>query len=507
MQTLSSWRKAFSSGSGTLWLAGAAIALLHLAVNGQYGFHRDELLSFDNARHLAWGYVVYPPLTALLAHIELAIFGTSLSGFRFFPAITQGIILVLTGLIARELGGGREAQLVAGTAVAIGGACLYSGSSLSYTTFDYLWWVVVACFVARLLRTQDDRWWIAVGAAIGLGMLTKYTMGFLVLGVAGGMLLTSQRQSLKSGWFWCGVALALLLMLPNVIWQAEHEFVSFAYMKSIHTRDIGRGWTDYFLLNQLWKTTNVVTVPLWGAGLWFLFGTRDGERYRMLGWMYVFAGVALFAARGRDYYLAPAYPMLLAAGAVWGERWVSSLSERGARIARRVTWRSMLVSGCITAALTMPIAPLGSTWWHIADGANGNFNMEVGWPEVAATVAGIRNALPAGDRARLGILAGDEGGTGALNLYGRSYGLPTAISGMNSNWMRGYGNPPPETVIALEMGREFLDRSFASCVWAGRLTNSYGIVNSTIGGYNDVYVCRHLLEPWPEFWKHFRYYG
>ncbi len=507
MQTLASWRRALSSDPGTLWLAGAGFALLHVVVNGHYGFHRDELLSFDNAQHLAWGYVVYPPVTAVLARVELVLFGTSLSGFRLFPAITQGILFVLAGLIARELGGKHEAQLVAGVAVAIGGPCLYSGSSLSYTTFDYLWWVVVAYFVAKLLRTQDARWWVAVGAAIGLGMLTKYTMGFLVLGVVGGMLLTSQRHWLKSAWFWSGVAVALLLMLPNGIWQAQHEFVSIAYMKSIHTRDIGWGWTDFFVLNQLWKTTNIVTVPLWGVGLWFLFATHEGERYRMLGWMYVFAFAALFAARGRDYYLAPAYPMLLAAGAVWGERWVSSLSERAARIARRVAWRSMLVSGCITAALTMPVAPLGSAWWRIADAANGNFNMEVGWPDIAATVAGIRNSLPAEDRASLGILAGDEGVTGAINLYGRSYGLPTAISGMNSNWMRGYGNPPPETVIALELKRDFLDRNFASCAWAGRLTNPYGIVNFTIRGYEDVYVCRHLLEPWPEFWKHFRYYG
>ena len=396
---------------------------------------------------------------------------------------------------------------MAATAVTIGGASLYSGSSLSYTTFDYLWWVLVAYFVARLLRSEDPRWWVAIGGAIGLGMLTKYTMAFLVLGIVGGMLLTHARRYFKSGWFWRGVSLVVLIMAPNLIWQFHHEFESFGYLKSIHTRDIGWGWTDNFLLNQLWKCINPVTTPLWCAGLWYLFATAEGKRQRMLGWMYAIPLAALFAARGRDYYLAPAYPMLLAAGAVWGEEWVSTLGTQAAQIVRRVTWRTFAVGGLTSAALTLPIAPLGSAWWRVADGANGNFNMEIGWPELAATVAKIRATLPAQDQAAAGILAGDEGETGAINLYGPGYGLPRAISGMNSNWMRGYGNPPPQTVITLGLKRDFLDRNFATCEMAGRLTNPWGIENTATKGYEDIFVCRHLRQRWPEFWKHFRYYG
>ncbi len=143
----------------------------------------------------------------------------------------------------------------------------------------------------------------------------------------------------------------------------------------------------------------------------------------------------------------------------------------------------------------------------MADSVNGNFNMEIGWPELAETVAAIRAALPAEEQTRLGILAGDEGETGAINLYGPKYGLPSAISGMNSNWMRGYGDPPPQTVITLGLKRDVLDPIFGSCTWAGRFTNRYGIENTTIDGYDDVFVCRNIRRPWPEFWKHFRYYG
>jgi hypothetical protein len=227
----------------------------------------------------------------------------------------------------------------------------------------------------------------------------------------------------------------------------------------------------------------------------------------MLGWMYVFPLVALFALKGRDYYLAPAYPMLLAAGAVWGERWVGSLSTRSAGWVRSITWQTLAWAGLFTAAVTLPIAPVNSACWRVADSMNGNFNMEIGWPEMVETVAGVRASLPAGEQAGLGILAGDDGETGAINLYGPSYGLPRAISGMNSNWMRGYGDPAPQTVITVGMKLDFLARNFDSCELAGHVTNRYGVENKAIDGYDEIFVCRHLRQPWPDFWKHFEYYG
>jgi hypothetical protein len=497
-----------ASDSGRLVLLALAVILLHTLTNGQYGFHRDELLTLSNARLLDWGYVVYPPVTAFLGRVELELFGTSLWGFRLFPAVSHGLVVLLAGLIARELGGKREAQVVAAVAVGIAGPSLVAGWFLGYTSFDYLWWVLVAYFVVRLLKSDDARWWVAIGGAIGLGMLTKYSMGFLVLGVVGGVLLTPARRYLKSPWLWCGAATALLLMLPNIIWQMQHHFVALDWLKSVHARDISRGWTDYFLPNQLWKCANPVTVPLWCAGLWYLFAVPDGKRFRTLGWMYVVPLLAFFVARGRDYYLAPAYPMLLAAGAVWGEQWMSSLSTRAAWRVRRITWRTLAVAGLATAAVTLPVAPLNSGWWHVADSMNGGiFNMQIGWLDLVETVAKVRDSLPAQDRARLGILAGDEGEAGAVNLYGPAYGLPRAISGMNSNWLRGYGDPPPQTVIVLGMHRDFVEQNFESCELVGRLTNRYGIENATIGGYDDVFVCRNLRQPWPDFWEHFRYYG
>ena len=483
-----------------------AVVFLHTLANAQYGFHRDELLTFDNARHLAWGYVEYPPITPFLARAELELFGTSLRGFRFLAAVAQGLALFLTGLAARELGGASQAQLVAAVASGIGGHTLFSGSFTSYSSFDYLWWVLVAYFVIRLLKTANPQWWIAIGGAIGLGMMTKYTMGFLVLGVVGGVLLTT-RRFLRSMWFWCGVVVTVLMVVPNVVWQIQHHFISLEFLRSIHSRDIARGWTDYFLLNQLWRSASPVTVPLWVIGLWYFFAVPEGKRYRFVGWMFVIPLVVLLAVRGRDYYLAPAYPMLLAAGSVWGERWIATLSTRSALAVRQNTWGTLIVAGLVTAALTFPVAPINSRWWRLADAANGgNFNSQVGWPDLVETVAKIRDSLPAQDHTALGIFAGDDGETGALNLYGPAYGLPTAISLSNSNWIRGYGDSPPRTVITVAMDHDFLVRNFDTCDLVGRVTNPYGIENAAIA-YPDIYVCRHLRRPWPDFWEQFRYFG
>ena len=178
--------------------------LLHVLFSGQYGFHRDELDIVMNARQLDWGYVAYPPLTPLLARIGLELFGPSLVGLRLLPALGQGIVVVLTGLMARDMGGGRFAQALAAVAAAIAPVALTAGLLIQYLSFDYVWWVVAAFCVVRLLKTEDPRWWLGIGAAIGLGMLTKYTMAFFAVGLAVGILLSSARRYLRSPWLWAG---------------------------------------------------------------------------------------------------------------------------------------------------------------------------------------------------------------------------------------------------------------------------------------------------------------
>src|SRR5499427_1931514 len=206
-----------SSRTATWMILGLAVLTMiaHLFVGPAYGFHRDELATLDDARHLAWGYVAYPPMTPFFGWLSLHLFGTSLSGFRFFASLAGGVAIMLTGLMARELGGGRGAQLFAACAVAP--MAIATGTLMQYVSFDYLAWVAVAFFMARLCRTNDERWWLAVGAAVGFGMLSKYSMVFLVAGIAVGVIGGALRAHLRSKWLWLGVALAILIFLPNLL--------------------------------------------------------------------------------------------------------------------------------------------------------------------------------------------------------------------------------------------------------------------------------------------------
>src|ERR1017187_1233097 len=186
--------------------------------------------------------------------------------------------------MARELGGGRLSQVAAALAVALSPLPLFEGTEFQYTTFDYLWWVLIAYFVIRLLKTENPRWWLAIGATMGLGFLTKYAIAFFVAGILGGVLLTRARRFLGSPWFWGGMALALAIFLPNLVWQARHGFISLHFLQNIHARDVGQGRADGFLRDQFLISTNLFAAPLWIAGL--LFFLRD-RRYRLLAWMYL----------------------------------------------------------------------------------------------------------------------------------------------------------------------------------------------------------------------------
>src|SRR5262245_56915652 len=166
------------SGPGILILLAFAKILLHTLTNGQYGFHRDELATLDDAHYLAWGYVAYPPVTPCIARLALELFGPSLVGARLFSAIAMRCPMVLGGLMARELGASRSAQVLSALTVATVPLALFQSAILQYVCFDYMWWVLVAYLTIRLCKSHNPRWWLGIGAAIGFGMMTKYTTAF-----------------------------------------------------------------------------------------------------------------------------------------------------------------------------------------------------------------------------------------------------------------------------------------------------------------------------------------
>jgi 4-amino-4-deoxy-L-arabinose transferase-like glycosyltransferase len=441
-------------------------------------------------------------VTPFFGRIALTLFGTSLIGFRFFASLVHAITVVLAGLMARDLGGQRGAQLLAGAASMP--FCIGGGALMQYVSFDYFAWVLTAFFIVRLLKSGDPRWWLAVGASIGFGALSKYTMAFFVLAIVAGVILTDARRYLRSKWLWMGVALSVVIFLPNLIWQAQHHFVSLDFLKHIHARDVQNGRTDSFLPDQLTNTF----LPLVLAGLYFYLFSRQGKPFRMVGWMYAVTLLLFIVLRGRTYYVYPVYPMVWAAGAVWGEGWLAAMQQRRrARVIWGIAWAVIAYLAIFTTAFYLPIAPVNSPWWEKASALQETYLGEIGWPELVQETARIRDSLAPGQRERMGILTGGYGAAGAINLFGPQYGLPRAISGMNSLWQHGYGEPPPQTLIVIGLKRQVADESFEGCKLAGRIWNRYGVKTDEMAWNPDIYVCGPPRQGWPEFWKRFWYFG
>jgi len=485
-----------------LGIAGA-VALVHVLTNNRYGLHRDELQTLSDALHLDWGFVAYPPFTPFVERISMGIFGRWLVGLRLFSVIAQAAAVVVTGLMAGEIGGGRLAQATAALSVALAPLALFEGTEFQYTTFDYLWWVLIAYFVIRLLKTEDPRWCLAIGATIGLGLMTKYTMCFYLAGIVGGALLTRARRFLASGYFWGGIGLALLICLPNVVWQVRHGFIGYHFLHHIHVRDVGEGRAEGFFREQFRINTNMFTAPLWLAGL--VCFLRD-RRYRMLAWMYLIP-LAIFAvSKARFYYVGAAYPMLLAMGAAAGERWVDSLA-RGWRWAIEVVLLTGIVAcGLYFAAVIIPWAS-GGGLKQFALEHNGDLREEIGWTELVQAVAGVRDSLPAEQRENVGVLVGNYGERGAIEILGPAYHLPPPISVTNSAWFLGYPTSPPTTLIVVGWSRKGVDEAFAACRVAGHNGNSLGVKNEESEDHPDIFVCGGPRQPWPEFWKDHQRFG
>jgi hypothetical protein len=335
---------------------------------------------------------------------------------------------------------------------------------------------------------------------------TKYTVCFFIAGLLLGMAATRARRWFRSGWFWAGTALALLIFLPNLIWQAQHHFITLTFLEFIHKRDVGEGRAAGYWAGQFMANANLFAAPLWIAGV---VTYLCSARYRMLAWMYL-APLAIFAAtRARFYYLAPAYPMLIAMGAVACAAWTA----RWRPVWRRTAWGALLVGlvgyGAYTTAEIVPLAPSGPLR-NFALNNNGDLREEIGWHSLVREVAAVRDGMTPRERASYGVIVGNYGEEGALEFFGPAYGLPTPISTTNSAWYWSYPKNPPQTLIVVGVGQADLHAvfaAFATCRLAGHDGNPEGVKNEESQHHPDILVCSGLKMPWPVLWKKYRSFG
>jgi hypothetical protein len=274
-------------------------------------------------------------------------------------------------------------------------------------------------------------------------------------------------------------------------------------LHSIHVRDVGQGRADGFIRYQFLACTNLAAAPLWVAGAIAFFYER---KYRVLGWTFVITLALFFFSKGRGYYLGPVYPMLIAMGAAKAESWLASRTPVQQRAVLSAFFACVVAVGVYACAFIIPFAPSGRLMRFAID-RNGDLREELGWEETVKTVAGIRDSLPVEQRTNVGVLVGNYGEQGAIEILGAKDHLPPPISGTNTAWFRGYPDPPPSTLIVLGLSQKYVDKTFMDCRVAGHTSNSYGAKNEETQDHPDIFVCGRPRLSWPDFWKNFQDFG
>jgi hypothetical protein len=487
--------------------------LIHLLTNNNYGYFRDELYYLACGEEIDWGYVDQAPLIAVVAKASRLLFGDSLSAIRFLPALAGALLVFLTGLIVRELGGGKFAQLLAAIAVIIAPAYLIFHTLLSMNAFEPLFWMLGAYIFILIVKRDEPRLWLLFGLVAGIGLMNKHSMLFFGFGLAIGLLLTPWRKYLLNKWLWLGAVIAFLIFLPNIIWQISHNWPTLELFRNV---DKGKNYENSlaeFFLGQI-LLIHPLTLPLWLTGIYFYLVTEEGKPFRVLGWCYVVMLVTFILLHGKIYYLAPAYPMLLASGAVTVEKFFSRPSFGWLRYA---TILILIIGGALIAPLSLPILPIEtfisySKVLGLTPPKTENLEMGVlpqhyadmfGWEEMADTVARIYESLPPEERAKCAIYTKNYGQFGAIDFFGRTRGLPKTISGHQNGYLWGPRGHTGEVMIVVDSDQEELEPLFESVELAAVIKHQYAMPHEN---NVHVFVCRKMRVNLADFWPRVKRY-
>lgn len=495
-----------TSGPAVVLALAFAKLLLHLLTSTRYGIFRDEMYYLACSGHLAWGYVDHPPMAVFIAWFARHVFGDSALGLRLLPAIAGAALVWMAGNLAREMGGGRFAQVLAALAVIPVPIYMILHHWLTMNAFEPLLWMGCLWCVVRAINRGEPRYWFWFGSLAGVGLETKYSIAFLAFGVVVGAVLGPERRFLKSRWFWLGMLVAAIIALPSFLWQLRHDF---PFLQLIHNirmgnRDIIRGPVS-FLADQA-AIMNPILLPLWVGGLLWLFFGRDGRRYRLLGWTYLVVVTSFIVLKGKNYYVAPIYPILFAAGAVGFER----ITTRSFAWSRAAYMAAIVAVGALLAPISCPIlSPASYLRYQAALGIeppaaerqnNGPlpqyFADEFGWEEMVQQVARVYNTLSPEERARTAIFCNDWGEAAAVDFNGSRYGLPRAISNHNNYWYWGPRDYTGDIVIVLGSDGRGDREHFRSVEAAARVEHPY----SRRDEHFTIWLCRGLNQNLKDLW-------
>jgi hypothetical protein len=490
-------------------LIAAVAAAVEMAVSARYGYVRDELYFLSAGQHLSFGYVDQPPLTPLLARISAALTGNTLVGLRILPALALAALVVMTAAMSRRLGAGRTGQLLAALAAATCAEYLGAMHELTTTTPDLVFWAITMLLVMQLLASQDRRWWVAIGGCVGMASEAKWNIGFLVAALAAGFACTDARRLLRSRYLLIGGLIAVALAAPDIVWQATHGWPGLDVFRALQT-EAGHNRAVYWPAQVVY--TGVVLTPVWAAGAVWSLRNAAARRFRPVAIACVLAIALQFVLGGKAYYPGAAFTFLLAAGCVPLERRLAARTP----LTRR-TWPGRLVTPAVLAGAAMvagavPAAPvalsvLPARALHTVPLQKINYDLAetIAWPKLVALVAQEYDSLPAAQRRRTTILAGNYGEAGAIERYGPGAGLPQAYSGANNFWL--WGPPPPadSAAIAVNVDPALLRREFAHVRHVATFWNGLGVSDDEQGA--PIFIATGLKSSWSQAWPAFRNYS
>ena len=510
-----------ASGMAIIWTIALAKLLFHIYFNNRYGYFRDEFDYISCGDHLAWGYVDQPPLIPFLIHICRAVLGDSLRAIRFFPALASSLLVVQAAVLAREFGGRRFALLLTAITILIAPQYLSNGSLLGTNCLEPNLWMGCAYFVILAIKRDNPRYWLWFGMVAGISLQEKYSIALFGFGIVVGLLLTAQRRVFLNRWIWLGGIAALLIFLPNLLWNVHYHWPFVELMHNIRAegRDVILPLPQFFFEQTL--LIHPLTAPIWLTGLFALLFSSRLKPYRALGWCYLVCFTVFFILHGKNYYLAPIYPMLLAAGAVVIE---SAIEGKKVDVLEnshpRRAWLKaaiaivLLAFGAHLAPVAMPIlSPDGFLAYakhlpmklpvmehdHTRAALPQWYSDQFGWEEIVAETALAWSRIPVGERSDCGIFAQDYGQAGAIDFLGRRYGLPRSLSGHQTWFLWGPRGYSGNCMIVLDDSRQRLEELWDHVEYVGQSADNPYALEKQI----DVYICRGakfgtLAQLWPQ---------
>lgn len=472
---------------------------LLIALSDRYGYHRDELYFLACGQHLAWGYPDQPPLVPVIARLMTDLAPGSLLVLRLPSALAGGGLVVLTGLLARELGGRGAAQALACAVIALAPVMTGTFHWLETATFNLLAWALLLWLLVRILRTGDQRLWLLAGLTAGAGLLNSDLVAFLILAVVAALAVAGPRAPLRSGWFYAGGAIALALWAPYLVWQGSHGWPELTVAHSIAAGRSGSSAPWWLIVPEQFILVPAWFAPIWIAGLVRLLRNPELHWCRAAGVAWPVLAVAFMVTGGKPYYLAAYLPVLIAAGAQPTVDW----ARRGYR-GRRA---GLIVAGLVLTMpelpVTLPILPVSVVHDTPIVALNYDAGETIGWPAFVAEIAAVYRSLPPAQRRTTAIVTANYGEAGAVDRFGPADGLPAAYSGHMSFWY--WGPPPARATTAILVGYQRSYVTFCgSAHVATHLNNHVGVDDDEQGA--PVWICSQLTASWRAIWpeqKHF----